>query len=571
MKKILSLILICVGFWACGQNYFVKSTRPTTIVMDRYANHPTQYGRCMFFATDSLRWYQCEGSTVKPLNYPTDSTGGTTYTAGTGISISGSTISANYVAGPGITINNNTITNTGTGQSYAAGSGLTLNSYTFANAAPDQTVSLTDGTGISCTGTYPNFTITNTLPGTTYAAGSGLGLNSGTFSNTAPDQTVSFTDGPGISTSGTYPSFTITNSLPDQTVSIGSGTGIDVTGTYPSFTITNTAPGSAYGAGTGLTLNSNTFAINLWAGPGISLSGNSITNSSPGTTYAAGSGLGLNSGTFSNTAPDQTVSLTNGTGISCSGSYPNFTITNTLPGISYAAGTGLTLNSSTFAISLSAGPGISISGNSITNSAIGSQYAAGSGITLNLQTFSHTAHTADATGETSLTVVALRGRSIATTVPTAGNCLNWNGSSWIPTADGVQSFRTGIATRDINTASGTVNVAHGLGRTPKMVIVKASLISSASVTQECYGVYDGTNHSGMSSIYVEGTTTATTDQIFTSTSFELGFSAATVVNPYTGANRQTATITCDATNITFTWTKTGTVASVTANIIWIVH
>ena len=145
-----------------------------------------------------------------------------------------------------------------------------------------------------------------------------------------------------------------------------------------------------------------------------------------------------------------------------------------------------------------------------------------------------------------------------------------NGVAFDGSADinAVPTCKTGIITRDITTASGTVNIAHGLGRVPKIVRVKASLISSASVTQEAQGVYDGTNHAGLSSIYVEGTTTATTDQIFSSTSFELGFSAATVVNPYTGANRQTCTITVDATNIIFTWTKTGTVASAVANILW---
>jgi hypothetical protein len=72
----------------------------------------------------------------------------------------------------------------------------------------------------------------------------------------------------------------------------------------------------------------------------------------------------------------------------------------------------------------------------------------------------------------------------------------------------------------------------------------------------------------MCTIHQEGTTTATTDTTYTSTAFELGFSAATVVNPYTGANRQVATITCDVTNIIFTWQKFGTVAAATANILW---
>lgn len=46
----------------------------------------------------------------------------------------------------------------GTGISYASSTGVVT------NAAPDQTVVLNAGTGISTSGTYPNFTITNTSP-----------------------------------------------------------------------------------------------------------------------------------------------------------------------------------------------------------------------------------------------------------------------------------------------------------------------------------------------------------------------------------------------------------------------
>ncbi len=47
--------------------------------------------------------------------------------------------------------------------------------------------------------------------------------------------------------------------------------------------------------------------------------------------------------TITNTAPDQTVVLNSGTGISTSGTYPSFTITNTLPDqtVSLTAGTGI--------------------------------------------------------------------------------------------------------------------------------------------------------------------------------------------------------------------------------------
>jgi len=73
------------------------------------------------------------------------------------------------------------------------------------------------------------------------SAGTGISYSTstGVITNSSPDQTVSLTAGTGISTSGTYPNFTITNSSPDQTVSLtGAGT-TSISGTYPSFTITS--------------------------------------------------------------------------------------------------------------------------------------------------------------------------------------------------------------------------------------------------------------------------------------------------------------------------------------------
>lgn len=48
-----------------------------------------------------------------------------------------------------------------------------------------------------------------------------------------------------------------------------------------------------------------------------------------GTTYTGGTGISVLGTVISNTAPDQVVALTPGTGIGVSGTYPNFTLTNT--------------------------------------------------------------------------------------------------------------------------------------------------------------------------------------------------------------------------------------------------
>jgi hypothetical protein len=75
------------------------------------------------------------------------------------------------------------------------------------------------------------------------------------------DQTVALTDGTGITTSGTYPNFTITNSAPDQTVALTEGSNVTITGTYPNFTIASTDTNTTYSAGTGIDLAGTTFSI----------------------------------------------------------------------------------------------------------------------------------------------------------------------------------------------------------------------------------------------------------------------------------------------------------------------
>jgi hypothetical protein len=135
---------------------------------------------------------------------------------------------------------------------------------------------------------------------------------------------------------------TATTSGDDVTVTVSSGsgtvtsvaatggTGISVSGspitTSGTLTITNTAPDQT---------------VSLTASTGISTSGTypsfTITNSAPDQTVVLTAGTGINtSGTYpsftvTNSAPDQTVVLTAGTGINTSGTYPNFTINNSAP------------------------------------------------------------------------------------------------------------------------------------------------------------------------------------------------------------------------------------------------
>ena len=113
-------------------------------------------------------------------------------TSGSSPSQSNSLVTKSYVDNA-IPTNNNQLTNgagyitsfTDTNTTYTAGTGLNLVGTTFNNTAPDQTVSLTGSGATSISGTYPNFTIsstdTNTDTNTTYTAGNGLTLTSTEF------------------------------------------------------------------------------------------------------------------------------------------------------------------------------------------------------------------------------------------------------------------------------------------------------------------------------------------------------------------------------------------------------
>ncbi len=279
--------------------------------------------------------------------------------------------------------------------SITAGTDISLTGtapdYTINNTAPDQIVSLTSGTGVSVTGTYPDFTIDCTITQYTDAdarlalsAGTGISYDNltGVITNDAPDQIVSLTGGTDISVTGTYPNFTIdytgtntgvtsiiagtgisvdvstgdvtvTNTEPDQIVSLTAGTGINVTGTYPSFTIDSTIT--------------------------------QYTDSDARLALSAGTGISYDNttGVISNDAPDQTVSLTGGTDISVTGTYPNFTIDYTgTAGSGTVTSVGITTTSA--ALTISSSP-ITTSGDIGVNfSGKGSEYVTGDG---SLKTF----------------------------------------------------------------------------------------------------------------------------------------------------------------------------------------
>ena len=135
-------------------------------------------------------------------------------------SISGSTNTLSNIGNSSLT--NSAITINGT--STSLGGSINVGTVT--------SIDLTASTGISVSG------------------GPVTGSGSITVTNTAPDQTVVLTAGTGISTSGTYPNFTITNTSPSS-----GGTVTSVTGTSPVVSSGGNTPAISLASGYGDTLN----------------------------------------------------------------------------------------------------------------------------------------------------------------------------------------------------------------------------------------------------------------------------------------------------------------------------
>jgi hypothetical protein len=328
-------------------------------------------------STNELQTLNLTGTTLSLSNgnsvmLPT----GTTYSAGSGISITGNTIAA--------------IDNSATNEFQTiskAGSTITLSNGGGSISDRDsQTLSIS-GTTLSISGGN-----NVTLPtGTTYSAGSGISITGNTIAaidNSATNEIQT------ISKAGS--TITLSNgggSISDrdsQTLSI-SGTTLSISGgnnvTLPT--------GTTYNAGSGISISGNTIAAT-----------DSSTTNEIQTISKSGSTITLSNGGGSISDADaQTLSIS-GTTLSISGGN-----NVTLP-------TGTTYN---------AGSGISISGNTISN--IGDNDAS------NDITTSTTAG-GDLSGTyPNPNVVKIQNRTVSSTAPTNGQVLQWNQttSRWEPT------------------------------------------------------------------------------------------------------------------------------------------
>jgi hypothetical protein len=121
------------------------------------------------------------------------------------------------------------------------------------------------------------------------------------------------------------------------------------------------------------------------------------------------------------------------------------------------------------------------------------------------------------------------------------------------------AYKQGTTTKALGDATGTVDITHGLGRTPKKIWI-ASNLHSSGVISDGSGEY----------IVADGTYTSYSYYKDYDTSFVENFSTTDIVRVYQGSTTayQTATITAVSSTIfTITWTKSNS-PSGSVNVMW---
>lgn len=149
----------------------------------------------------------------------------------------------------------------------------------------------------------------------------------------------------------------------------------------------------------------------------------------------------------------------------------------------------------------------------------------------------------------------------AVTQSQSDNSTNVATTAYVDAAAAIQ-WKNWTTTKNAADASTTQNIAHGLGKTPKYVRITAfckwtntSALDAPAISQT---VYNWTTQSSASVYAVTATfTDLTSDNTFT---LNVGGSSWT----------QTGVVTCDATNIIITWTKTNSPTG-TYTLLWEVN
>lgn len=130
----------------------------------------------------------------------------------------------------------------------------------------------------------------------------------------------------------------------------------------------------------------------------------------------------------------------------------------------------------------------------------------------------------------------------------------------------LSSISTGSTTYDLSTASGTQNIAHGLGVSPKLVRITGIHSSNSGSTSSYYSSQAFTTYCNStqvsSSLFIKATNSSGTGYAGLNTQTFL-------IRTSEGSNDyyQVGTVTVSSTNISISWTKNGSPTG-TVNLIW---
>jgi hypothetical protein len=133
------------------------------------------------------------------------------------------------------------------------------------------------------------------------------------------------------------------------------------------------------------------------------------------------------------------------------------------------------------------------------------------------------------------------------------------------------AYASGVATRDLSTASGNQTIAHGLGVTPKYVRVTAypnyTSVSSSANGFSSTGSYNGTTGHGIYTYFTLSSGAITAMNADDNNNKGASGSVLVIISNGGTSLFNYATMTVDSTNITLAWTKTSTPTG-TAFIFW---
>lgn len=119
---------------------------------------------------------------------------------------------------------------------YSAGTGIAISGGVISNTATATTPTITGTGATTVTSSGNTFTVSTPVP-VVYTAGTDISIASGTVSNTAPDRTVSITAAGSATVTGAYPNFTL--NVPNGTVLPGGKNGQFL---YSNGTVWDTIP-----------------------------------------------------------------------------------------------------------------------------------------------------------------------------------------------------------------------------------------------------------------------------------------------------------------------------------------